>query len=60
MASTPTDKTSHSAVLGVEREPDWETEMKVTFDSRELATFFDGFDPLEVLGDPDPTGSSHE
>jgi len=30
--------------------------MQVTFDSAELASFFDGFDPLEVIaaGDPEP------
>lgn len=59
MASTPTDRTAHATALGGEREPEWETEMQVTFDSAELSSFFDGFDPLEVLGDPDSTGSEH-
>jgi hypothetical protein len=26
----------------------WLDEMKITFDSEELACFFDGFDPLEL------------
>ena len=36
---------------------EWLDEMKVTFDSEELASFFDSFDPLEIIeGYPaDPT-----
>lgn len=34
--------------------PDWADEMKVTFDSGELASFFDGFEPLLVGDDGVP------
>ena len=30
---------------------DWLNEIKVTFDSSEMATFFDGFSPLEIGDD---------
>jgi len=39
---------------------DWETEMQVTFDSAELASFFDGFDPLEVLSEMTPPLSDED
>ena len=60
MASTPTDKSTRTGAAGTERDAEWETEMQVTFDSAELASFFDGFDPLEVLGDPGPSGADDE
>ena len=37
----------------------WVEEMKVTFDSDELSSFFDGFEPLEIGDDGfpiDPSG----
>ena len=60
MASTPTDRVAAGAEGNTASErlsdPHWETEMQVTFDSAELASFFDGFDPLEVIaaGAPEP------
>jgi hypothetical protein len=33
---------------------DWVDEMKVTFDAEELASFFDGFVPLEIGDDGFP------
>ena len=60
MAPSPTAKAANAATRGIERDPEWETEMQVTFDSAELASFFDGFDPLDVTGDPDPTNKSNE
>ena len=46
MASMQATKSGNSAV-DIECEPDWEKEMQVTFDSAELASFFEGFDPLD-------------
>ncbi|MBI5507407.1 MAG: hypothetical protein HY903_01520 [Deltaproteobacteria bacterium] len=48
MASIPSDS-AQPVTAAPEAEPDWESEMKVTFDADELASFFDGFDPLDLL-----------
>jgi hypothetical protein len=44
------------APMANEKKPDRWEEMKVTFDSEELATFFDGFEPLEFGDDGFPCG----
>ena len=59
MASIPTDSPAGVAMSG-EQGHDWETEMQVTFDSAELASFFDGFDPLEVLSEMTPPLSDED
>ncbi len=53
MASTQADKVAPESGTS-DFEPTWESEMKVTFDSDELSSFFDGFDPLELCSEGFP------
>jgi hypothetical protein len=45
-----TSDRARAATAAAATGPDWSDEMKVTFDSGELASFFDGFAPL-LIGD---------